>query len=193
MEIEPDTISFSRTNVRDTLDIRNDGGETLNWRARNWPDWVVLDSLYGAVPPGEVFRLSLLSDLAFGNDTGSYVDSIVFRSDGGNPAAILLLSIDVRIPPNGTYSGTTSEGLAISFRISYDRILDFYAHYIQSGELKVRNLPIYGPITYNDDNFTSTGRLGSDLIGVFDGNRSINGTWRLQAGRDILFNVIRTN
>lgn len=190
MVIEPTTIEFSRTNVRDTLTIRNDGSELLRWRVRNWPDWVILDTLEGEVASEEEILLAMLADLAFYSDTGTFTDSIVFRSDGGNPSASLKMIVDSKIPPNGVYSGRTSEGLLMSIGIYYDRVVNFNVHYFADGDLKVRSLPAFGEITHSQVNFTSAGKFGSLLTGVFDGFRSIHGTWVIEE-RLISFSLTR--
>jgi len=125
---------------------------------------------------------------------GDFKDSVEIRSDGGSAAVTIRLTVDIEIPPNGIYSGTTSEGLSIEYEINYNKIENFQCSYYDDEILRIEWFPLFGNIQYSDSNFFATGLHQFSLTGVFDGNINIEGNWTIfdidgELPRDLHYNV----
>jgi len=189
LEVASNSIHLSKENQCDTLTFRNVGDDVLIWWVFNKPDWAIIADQRGEIPEGDSAFIQIIGDLSIG--IGQFSDSIEFRSDGGDAVVNLTMDVDVLIPNNGVYSGTTLEGLRIAYLIDYNRILEFQGFFYDGEQVRVEHLPVFGEIQYTDTTFTVEGDHDFTLTGIYDGVSSINGSWILIDGRNIGYSVTR--
>ena len=189
LEVASNSIHLSKENQCDTLVLRNIGDDVLSWWVFNKPDWAIIADLRGEIMEDDSAFIPIIGDLSIG--IGQFRDSIEFRSDGSNAVVHLTMDVDVLIPDNAVYSGTTMEGLRIAYLIEYNRILEFQGFFYDGEQVRVEHLPVFGEIQYTDTTFTVEGDHDFTLTGIYDGVSSINGSWTLIDGRIIRYSVTR--
>ena len=182
--------------MQSTIRINNVGNKALNWSVYNKPDWVLLSDLQGEIMEAEMQVITVLANMSLGR--GDFKDSVEIRSDGGSASVIIRLTVDIDIPQNGIYSGTTAEGLSIEYEINYNKIDNFQCNYYDDDVLKIEWFPIFGNIQYSDSNFFATGLHQFSLTGNYDGIDKIEGNWTIFNGegelpRDLHYNVSLDN
>jgi len=189
LEVDTDPIHLTKDNQSAVVELRNVGDDILSWWVYDKPDWAIIADLRGEIAEGDSALIRVIGDLSIG--VGQYADSIEIRSDGGNAVLQLLMDVDITVPENGEYSGTTSEGLRIAYCIEYNEVLNFQGFYYTEGEVMVEHIPFFGEIQYSDTSFTVGGDHDFSLTGVYDGGNSIGGTWTLADNRLLRYSVIR--
>ncbi len=193
--VDPPVLSFGKNSQENSIEIYNVGGDVLVWFMFDKPDWIVLEYNNGEVLEDESMPIKVYSDLSRIEDFDSlFTDSVRFRSDGGAGTIYVDATVDIIVPENGTYSGTTAEGLDIIFDVKYNRIIDFHGDYWDQSRIRQESLPEFGLIVYeeNEDEedrlavfscTTTTEDNDYTLIGSYNSSQTrISGEWNINGG-----------
>ncbi len=176
LEISKTELFFSKDTSRFVLTFSNPGGEIMEWRVYNKPDWIFVQPELGDVPGGDSRSVLVACDLSLGD--GVWSDSIEIRSDAGNEMIYVEMTVDIAAPPSGLYSGNTVEDLPISFLLNYGIMQDFNGSFLVNGQVQTQTMPNFGTIIYSDTSFTVTSVYGDTIVAAYDSVSTINGSWQ---------------